>query len=382
MNTKSYSIELDLMDLKMEDLKMDKEVKEVKELTTVYILGGAGFIGKHLIKKINKKYNVIVIDKVIPVELKEKYKNIEFHEFDILEDFDKLKDFDFTNTTVFHLASILGPELITPDSSEKDFQLNFKLYNFFRTQSLKRFIFTSSSEVYGDQSKMDENDQVSIDVSKEGARSLYALQKLTAENLFRQLPCEFIITRLFNIVGAGQRTDFVLPIFDSILKHNLQLLSEKQPFENFKKFVINGDGNQRRTFMSVTELSRAFEALITFTQEVDAPKDSRIINDTINMACIKNNFTIKEVVINYLSFFGVIIDNSLKILEEMDSSNEDKEYLINIRNNLKDLIEYNENGLVGQVSRNPLVFKLYKVLNKKPIKNMSKIIGEIFENKI
>ncbi len=124
------------------------------------VTGCAGFIGSHLVDKLLEQgYEVIGIDcftDYYPREIKEanianalKHKNFELIEGDILNR-DKFPDVDY----VFHLAAQAGVRASWSKSfeiySKNNVQATQKLLEFYKDREIKKFVYASSSSVYGD----------------------------------------------------------------------------------------------------------------------------------------------------------------------------------------------------------------------------------------
>jgi UDP-glucose 4-epimerase len=124
------------------------------------VTGCAGFIGSHLVDKLLEQgYEVIGIDcftdyysreiKEVNISNALKHKNFEFIEGDILNR-DKFPDVDY----VFHLAAQAGVRASWSKSfeiySKNNVQATQKLLEFYKDREIKKFVYASSSSVYGD----------------------------------------------------------------------------------------------------------------------------------------------------------------------------------------------------------------------------------------
>ena len=124
------------------------------------VTGCAGFIGSHLVDKLLEQgYEVIGIDcftdyysreiKEVNISNALKHNNFEFIEGDILNR-DKFPDVDY----VFHLAAQAGVRASWSKSfeiySKNNVQATQKLLEFYKDREIKKFVYASSSSVYGD----------------------------------------------------------------------------------------------------------------------------------------------------------------------------------------------------------------------------------------
>ncbi len=103
---------------------------------------------------------------------------------------------------------------------------------------VKRFVFGSSSEVYGDSEKpMQEESTLS-------PKSTYAVAKLVGEEycraFYKKYGMEYTCLRYFNVYGPRQDERFVVPRFASVI------LSRRP-------VVIYGDGEQTRDFTYIDD---------------------------------------------------------------------------------------------------------------------------------
>lgn len=221
------------------------------------ITGSAGFIGSNLAKKLLAEgEEVIGIDCFTDYyarELKENNikeilnnPNYTFLEKDLLKtDLKELiKDVDY----IYHQAAQAGVR----SSWGEDFEI-YNQNNILLTQKLleavkesrqlKKFVYASSSSVYGD------TDQIPM-TEKQRLQpvSPYGVSKLAGENLcylyYKNFNVPTVSLRYFTVFGEGQRPDMAFHIF---IKAFLQ------------GEIINvfGDGEQSRNFTYVGDIARA-----------------------------------------------------------------------------------------------------------------------------
>ena len=78
----------------------------------VFVTGGAGFIGSHLVARLSKKYKVIVYDKLIYAnKITKLNKNIEIIKGDV-NNYKLIKKYTKNCECIFHLAAILGIDVV------------------------------------------------------------------------------------------------------------------------------------------------------------------------------------------------------------------------------------------------------------------------------
>ena len=128
----------------------------------ILVTGGAGFIGKHLVKfLIENKKNVSILDNFSNSDKKlisqfEKYQ-IKIFEGDIRNDEDVLKA-SKNQDLVIHLAAKISVKESINNPSET-FEINVKgtekILEICKKNNVKKIIVASSAAVYGERSEMD-----------------------------------------------------------------------------------------------------------------------------------------------------------------------------------------------------------------------------------
>ena len=219
------------------------------DIKKVAVIGGAGYIGSILIRKLIKAgYKVKVMDILLygDESIKELYKNksFEFIRGDCRNMQDVISVLDDADAVV-HLGEIVGDPAC---SLNPDFTIGV---NFMATKTLaeaccycgiNRFIFSSSCSVYGANNKeLDENSELK-------PVSLYARCKVESEKAILSISDNYfnpVILRLATVYGLSYRPRFDLAI---------NLLTAKAISE--KRIKIFG-GEQWRPFVSVNDVSDA-----------------------------------------------------------------------------------------------------------------------------
>jgi len=213
----------------------------------VLITGGAGFIGSHLTKfHLSKSDTVTLIDNFVTgnkknLESEINNKDLKIIEADITEyNFSQLSGFDI----IYDLASPASP---------KDFQnLSLEilktnsvglinLLDFFVKSNSGTFVFSSTSEVYGDPLEHPQKESYFGHVNPVGLRSCYDEGKRFAEALmmayFRKYKKDIRIARIFNTYGPFMRRD------------------DGRVVSNFvNQAIIYGDGSQTRSLCYVDDM--------------------------------------------------------------------------------------------------------------------------------
>ncbi|MBS3117910.1 NAD-dependent epimerase/dehydratase family protein [Candidatus Woesearchaeota archaeon] len=211
------------------------------------VTGGAGFVGSHLVDRLaNEGHEVICFDNFITGR-KENIKNskIKILQGDVnnKEDVrDLFKKHRFDN--VFHYAALVGVKrtLETPLDVLGDVEGIKNILEAARKQDVKKVVFSSSSEVYGDPVEIPEKEDGHLN-----PKLPYAVVKLIGEKYLEAYHKKYGLNttslRFFNVYGPRQDSSdygFVVGIFIK------QALKNQPP-------TIYGDGTQTRDFVFIED---------------------------------------------------------------------------------------------------------------------------------
>ena len=214
------------------------------------VTGGAGFIGSHLVDELIKQgVEVTILDNLSTGKKQNINPKAEFIDCDIFKD--TYGDLIFLLNgadTVFHLAA----KTTVQESIEKPSLYNninvvgtLNLLEAAAAMKVKRFIFSSSSSVYGNAKVPTSEDHPLNPISP------YALNKLIGEQyckLYSEIyNIDTVCLRYFNVYGDRMNNEgykLVFPIF-------------KEQILNNKPLTINNNGEQRRDFIHVNDVVRA-----------------------------------------------------------------------------------------------------------------------------
>lgn len=207
----------------------------------ITITGGGGFIGSNLVNVFKNKHEISIID-----VKKSVVEGVNFFEGNIT---DKQLILDATRNSdiVIHLAAALG---VVNTEKNPVFTLDTNIIGTknileaCRINNVKKIIFSSSSEVYGEPLKtpISENDRV-IPITNYGISKLAGEEYIKAYS--KNYGLKFTIFRLFNVYGEQQGDAWVIPEFVSKAVKN-------------QKIIIHGDGSQIRAFCHVSDVCKAF----------------------------------------------------------------------------------------------------------------------------
>lgn len=223
----------------------------------ILITGGAGFIGSHLCRRLlDENHFVTCIDNLITGNLEN------------IKEIDKNKNFSFIKHDITKPLSTLSSQLSTiefdyildfasPASPNDYFSLPIETLDVgsigtknmleFARKNNAKFLFASTSEVYGDPLIHPQPESYWGNVNPIGKRSVYDEAKRFSEALIfaynRKYEIDTRICRIFNTYGERMRINDgrVVPnfIFQAL---------------NNQPITIYGDGKQTRSFCYVTDL--------------------------------------------------------------------------------------------------------------------------------
>ena len=195
---------------------------------SILITGGAGFIGSHLAQRLlNENWRVTIVDNLDPFyDLQVKHHNLEmcraygdrftFLQLDVTNHEALTRSLTDSYEVIVHLAAKTGvrPSVTNPrEYSFVNTQGTQNMLEIARERNIRKFIFSSSSSVYGlnIQLPWSEDDQDLRPVSP------YACSKLASELLghsYSQLyNIQFLALRFFTVYGPRQRPDLAIHKF-------------------------------------------------------------------------------------------------------------------------------------------------------------------------
>lgn len=227
----------------------------------IIVTGGAGFLGSHLCDKlIELGHQVVCIDNLSTGSLKNiehlrNNLNFQFINHDVVNGLPEGLEAD----QIYHLASPASPNRHSPKSyialGFETMQINtqgtWKLCEAALSMGAK-FLFASTSEVYGDPLEHPQKEEYHGNVSTTGPRSVYDESKRFGETItaafVRSKALDGKIIRIFNTYGPRMADD------GRVVSEFVQAALQNKPFPIF------GNGQQTRSFCYVSDMIKGIIA--------------------------------------------------------------------------------------------------------------------------
>lgn len=236
------------------------------ETRKIIVTGGAGFIGSHLAKDIvNTGHEVIVVDNFSTGKrenLAPFLEKIQLVECDLANHrylFEQSASFGKVDF-IFHLAALprIGRSVDFPlETHRANVTGTLVALELAKKLEVQKFIFSSSSSVYGEQKKV----PLAEDLIP-NPQNPYAVQKLVGElycqNYSKVFGLKTLAFRLFNVYGLGMSAEGAYKlVFNSWLEQKRQGLP----------LTVFGDGKQTRDFTQISDVVRGLIAGMDYEQE-------------------------------------------------------------------------------------------------------------------
>jgi UDP-glucose 4-epimerase len=215
----------------------------------ILVTGGGGFIGSQLVETlIAAGHTPIILDNFSNGREENLPEGVKYYRRDLLSDKVE-KIFKKENPdVVMHLAAQVSVAKSLENPAE-DAAVNVlgtvKLLGYCTKYGVKKFIFSSSSAVYGT------TDEVLTEESTASPISFYGTSKSVSESYIKLFGTSYglpyTILRYANVYGPRQRSDGEGGVISIFIE---QLLNGENP-------VIYGDGTQTRDFVYVEDVARA-----------------------------------------------------------------------------------------------------------------------------
>jgi UDP-glucose 4-epimerase len=259
-------------------------------MPSILVTGGAGFVASDLAVKLaaDPQNDITVVDNLLtgdrrklPAKLP---PNMRFIKCDVNR-FEDISAVFYANRFdhVFHYAAVVGVKRTTdnPVMVLRDIDGIRNILDLSKNTGVKRVLYSSSSEVYGEPVEIPQNERTTPLNSK----LPYAIVKNIGEAFLRSYHKEFglsyTVFRFFNTYGPHQSRDFVVSKFI-----RAALAGED--------ITIYGDGSQTRTFCYIDDNTDA--CLAAFRRE-------EVMNDVVNIGS-DAEITIKDLARTIIEITG------------------------------------------------------------------------------
>lgn len=224
--------------------------------TRTVVTGGGGFIGSHLVDTLVARGDrVEVIDDFsagkFPAQLN---AHATYHELDV-RDYERIAPIIAGVDTVYHVAALVSvAQSVADPRGTHDVNVNgtLSVLEAVRRGGTRRFLFVSSAAVYGS--------KVAPPVSEDNAYdpiSPYGLHKCIGEQYTRLYGDLYgvatTIVRPFNVYGPRQRGNSP---YAGVIARFIDAATRGQDI------MIEGDGEQTRDFVHVSDVARALCAAV------------------------------------------------------------------------------------------------------------------------
>ncbi|MEH7096628.1 UDP-glucose 4-epimerase GalE [Neobacillus vireti] len=239
----------------------------------ILVVGGAGYIGSHLVKELVEKEDVVVLDNLSTGHREAVDKRAIFIKGDLGNEDDLQMVFrSYPIKAVMHFAaySLVGESVIDPlKYYENNVASTLTLLKVMIKFKVKNFIFSSTAATYGipDVELIDEE-------SKTAPINPYGQSKLMVEQMLadfsKSYGLNYVVLRYFNAAGAhqsaaiGESHDPETHLIPIILQ---QLLGTREKISVFGSDYDTADGTCIRDYIHVTDLAQAhilaLEALLS-----------------------------------------------------------------------------------------------------------------------
>jgi len=248
----------------------------------ILVTGACGLIGSHLCDLLlNQGHTVFGVDNLLNSKKENIHPNVHFLEHDVVN---KLSILNLDR--IYHLACPASPVHYQKRPIKTMLSNVVGTYNMLELahENEARFLFTSSSEVYGDTKNQPINEmQLGENIDTLSDRSCYVEGKRAAEtliwNYIKEKQIEVRIARLFNCYGPRMAKDDGRVIANFMYKRPVQ---------------IHGTGEQRRSFSYVDDTVEGLNALM----------ECKNVNKPINIGNPSGYISIKKLALLIFDLMG------------------------------------------------------------------------------
>ena len=219
-------------------------------MKTVLVTGGAGAIGSRLVNSLCHNHNVLVLDDLSSGWFENIHGlPVKFWRGSVVDDEILKEVFAEKPLIIFHLAANFANQN-SVDYPQKDLSVNgmgtLKILQYAKEIAVEKFIYTSSSCVYGNTDK-----PISESMHKYSLDTPYAVTKLLGEQYVQFFHEHYamptVILRFFNSYGPGEYPGK----YRNVIPNFMYRVMNNQPL------VITGSGQETRDFTFIDDTVKA-----------------------------------------------------------------------------------------------------------------------------
>jgi UDP-glucose 4-epimerase len=293
------------------------------------VTGGSGFIGTEISQQlINRGYRVTSFD----IKKSDKVPTIHGS----VSDINRLKRATKEIDVVFHFAALLGVQR-TEENPLKTIEINLfgtkNVLEACRLNDVKKIIFSSSSEIYGEPLSVPIKE---MDLPR--PKSTYGICKLASEEMIKAYAetygIKYDILRLFNVYGAGQSEDFVIPKFVKMALSS-------------KPIIIYGNGLQIRSFANVKDVASGILLSLKKNNEIFNIGNDKEPISMINLGKKIYKIIDKPFKVKHIKFSNTDRSEKREIYKRIPDINKAREIIgyepkISLEEGIKSVVKYME----------------------------------------
>lgn len=278
---------------------------EQDEINCWLLLGGAGFIGSHIAREMNKAGIKVVILDNLSTGLRSRVENYTNLVVGDATDSKNIVDvcLEYDVKGVINLAAFMQARESVREPVKywkNNLGVSIALAIAIKTLSLKRVILSSSCSVYGNASNATESTALN-------PLSPYALSKVASEQVLSQAcnenRVEFVSLRYFNVIGGGDFPNSIDTKDETLVPSICRKIVNRENPVIFGSSLPTRDGTCERDFVDVRDIAKAHLILCKYT--------GRFENEYLNVSTGKST-TVLEIVREIL----IISDSELEIVFE------------------------------------------------------------------
>lgn len=229
----------------------------------ILVVGGAGYIGSHVVKELVHSHDVVVLDNLSTghrwaVDDKAIFVHGDLGDSQVVQ---QLFD-SYQIEAVLHFAafSLVGESVQDPlKYYENNVVATFNLLKLMKENSINNFIFSSTAATYGiPQAKLIDENTPANPINPYGHSKLMVEQML--QDFSKSYDIKYVILRYFNAAGADESSmigEYHTPethLIPLVLQH---LLGQRESISVFGTDYDTPDGTCIRDYIHVTDIANA-----------------------------------------------------------------------------------------------------------------------------